>query len=142
MLIFSNHTATQEGIYSPPGYMGASLTQLSRIMIQVTTHHHAVNIFTLSNEHKSSGYVIIYKQKSSNELYETLSCNFIPLIAVKLCQCAGNCGHLADKYQGSLSDNPKRSCGLMQHNPTHISRGTVHGHWHDQQSDHLLLRLK
>ncbi len=29
-------------------------------------------------------------------LYETLSCNLIPLIAVKLRQCAGNCGYYAD----------------------------------------------
>ncbi len=29
------------------------------------------------------------------------------------------------KYQWSLSDSPKRSCVLTQHNPTHISRWTV-----------------
>ena len=33
---------------------------------------------------------------SSNELYKTLSCNYIPLIAVKLRQSAGNYGHSAD----------------------------------------------
>ena len=49
----------------------------------------------------------------------------IPLIAVKLRQCAENCGHLAVKYQWSLSDNSTRSCGLTHHNPTHVSRGTV-----------------
>ncbi len=32
--------------YSPPGYMVTSLTQLSRIMTQETTHHHTVNIYT------------------------------------------------------------------------------------------------
>ena len=32
--------------YSHPGYMGASLTQLSRIMTQETTHHHTVNIYS------------------------------------------------------------------------------------------------
>ncbi len=58
---------------SPPGYMAASLTQLSRIMTQETTHHHTVNI----------------------------------------------------KYQWSLSDHSKRSSGLTQHNPTHLSRGTI-----------------
>ena len=34
-------------------------------------------------------------------------------------------GILQIKYQWSLSDNPKISCVLTQHNPTHISRGTV-----------------
>ncbi len=32
-------------MYSLPGYMGASLTQLSHIMTQETTNHHTVNIY-------------------------------------------------------------------------------------------------
>ncbi len=31
--------------YSPPGYMSANLTQLSRSITQETTHHHTVKIF-------------------------------------------------------------------------------------------------
>ncbi len=37
---------TNSYMYSPPGYMGTSLTQLSRIMTQETTHHHTVNIYS------------------------------------------------------------------------------------------------
>ncbi len=91
-LLYINNRPT---VYSPPLYMGASLTQLSCIMTRETTHHHTVNIYSwlwTSNQWLCN----VYKQKSSNELYETLSCNFILLIAVKLRQSAGNYGHSAD----------------------------------------------
>ena len=55
-------------IYSPPGYMGANLTQLSRRMTQETTHHHTA----VPSGHVCSikgGRMASYVEKTCHEMF-------------------------------------------------------------------------
>ena len=68
-------------------------------MPQDIAHHHAANIYCgqlVIIGLWSGVYLCLspaYKQKTTNEQYNTLLCNHIPLIGVNLHECAGIWSH-------------------------------------------------